>query len=257
MGRLSAAVMIVLAIPALAAAQHRGGMTGPVMGAPFHTGAAISHAASAPARSTMRVQSGTQGPARIGAPALRTQSNGVRIIHRNNSNPFGFNGTDFQDVPGLGFDYPHLAAISGNRRLHGSRFGGQVPFGFGGFLLGPSVIVEEVPVAESQPTVIEEEVADDGREALRPPRRARASREASEPQPESTLTPAPQPDPEQFVFVRRDGGLVFAVAYSWDNGTLRYVTPEGLRRSMGRDALDLNATQQFNEQRGLNFLLPA
>jgi hypothetical protein len=26
---------------------------------------------------------------------------------------------------------------------------------------------------------------------------------------------------------------------------------------MGRDALDLNATQQFNEQRGLNFHVPA
>jgi hypothetical protein len=256
MGRLSAAVMIVLAIPALAAAQHRGSMAGPVMGAPFHGGAAISHGASAPARSTMRVQSGTPGAARIGAAALRTQNNGVRIIHRNNSNPFGFNDTDFQEVPGLGFDFPHLAAISGNRRLRGSRFGGEVPFGFGGFLVGPSVIVEELPVAESQPTVIEE-VADDSAEALRPPRRARAPREASVPQPESTLTPAPQPDPEQFVFVRRDGGLVFAVAYSWDNGTLRYVTPEGLRRSMGRDALDLNATQQFNEQRGLNFHLPA
>ena len=105
MGKLSAVVMIVLAIPAFAAAQHRGGMAGPVMAAPFRGGAAISRAASASARSTMRVPSGTQGAARIGAPALRTRSNGVRIIHRNNSNPFGFDGTDFEDVPGLGFDF--------------------------------------------------------------------------------------------------------------------------------------------------------
>jgi len=246
MGKLSAVVMVVLAIPALAAAQHRGGAAGPAMAASFHGGAAISHVAAAPARSSMRLQSGT----RIGSPILRTQ-NGVRIIRRNNSNPFGFNGTDFQDVPGLGFDYPHLAAISGNRRLHGSRFGGD-PFGFGGFLFGPSVIAEEVPGAEQQPTIVEEEVADDAPEA---PRRARASRAVSEPQPERAA--APDPDPEQFVFVRRDGGLVFAVAYTWENGTLRYVTPEGLRRSMGRDALDLDATQQFNEQRGLNFRVPA
>jgi hypothetical protein len=257
MGKLSAAAMIALAIPALAAAQHRGGAA-PVMAAPFRGGAVVSHVASGPAHSTMRVQSGTQSATRIGTPILRTQSNGVRIIHRNN-NPFGFNGTDFQDVPGLGFDFPHLAAVSGNRRLHGRRFfGGGAPFGFGGFLFGPSVIVEEVPVAaESQPTLIEEEVADDAPEAPRPARRARTSRELSEPQPESTVVSAPQPDPEQFVFVRRDGGLVFAVAYSWDNGTLRYVTPEGLRRTMGRDALDLSATQQFNEQRGLNFRAPA
>jgi len=243
--------MVVLAIPALAAAQHRGGAAGPAMGTAFHGGAVISHVASAPARSTMRVQSGTS-TARIGSPVLRTQ-NGVRIIRRNNSNPFGFNDTDFQDVPGLGFDYPHLAAISGNRRLHGSRFGGGVPFGFGGFLFGPSVLVEEVPAAEPQPTIVEEEVADDAPPEA--PRRARASRAVSDPQPERAA--APQPDPEQFVFVRRDGGLVFAVAYTWENGTLRYVTPEGLRRSMGRDALDLDATQQFNEQRGLNFRVPA
>jgi hypothetical protein len=258
MRKLSAAAMVVLAIPAFAAAQHRGGGAAPAMAASFHGGAVISRAASAPARPTVRVQSGTLSATRIGTPILRTRSNGVRIIHRNNSNPFGFNGTDFQDVPGLGFDFPHLAAISGNRRLHGRRFFDGTPFGFDGFLFGPSVIVEEVPVAaESQPTVIEEEVADDAPEVQRPPRRARASRAVSEPQPENTLTPAPEPDPEQYVFVRRDGGLVFAVGYTWENGTLRYVTPEGLRRSMSRDALDLNATQQFNEQRGLNFRVPA
>jgi hypothetical protein len=257
MGKLSAVAMFVLAIPALADAQHRGGMAGPVMAAPFHAGAAISRAASAPARSTMRVQSGTPSGARSGAPALRTRNNGARIIHRHNTNPFGFDGTDFQDVPGLGFDYPHLAAVSGNHRRHGSRFDGEFPFGSGGFLFGPSVIVEEVPVPESQPTVVEDQVAEEAPEVQRPPRRERASRAVSDPQPESAVVSAPQPDPEQFVFVRRDGGLVFAVAYSWDNGTLRYVTPEGLRRSMGRDALDLNATQQFNEQRGLNFHVPA
>jgi hypothetical protein len=59
------------------------------------------------------------------------------------------------------------------------------------------------------------------------------------------------------VFVRRDGGLVFAVAYSWQNGMLRYVTHDGMRRTIARDAIDLTATQQFNEQRGLSFRSPA
>ena len=256
MGRLSISAIMDLAIPAFAAAQHRGGAAGPAMAAPFRGGAVISRAASAPARSTMRVQSGTPSAARMGAPVLRTRNNGVRIVHRNNS-AFGFNGTDFQDVPGLGFDYPHLAAISGNRRMHGRRFGGGDPFGFGGgFLFGPSVVVEEVPAPESQPTVIEE-VADDAPEVQRPARRARTSPAVSDAQVERASAPAPQPDPEQFVFVRTDGGLVFAVAYTWENTTLRYVTPEGFRRSMGREALDLSATQQFNEQRGLNFRAPA
>ena len=64
-------------------------------------------------------------------------------------------------------------------------------------------------------------------------------------------------DSDQFVFVRRDGTVFFAVAYSWEKGTLRYITNEGLRKTVTRDALDLDATRQFNEQRGLNFRLPA
>jgi hypothetical protein len=59
------------------------------------------------------------------------------------------------------------------------------------------------------------------------------------------------------VFVRRDGTLFFATAYAWENGTLRYITPEGLRRTVTRDKLDLDATQQFNDQRGLSFRSPA
>jgi hypothetical protein len=57
--------------------------------------------------------------------------------------------------------------------------------------------------------------------------------------------------------VRRDGTVFFAVAYAWENGTLRYVTSQGLRRTVTQDALDLDATRQFNEQRGLTFQLPA
>jgi MFS superfamily sulfate permease-like transporter len=75
-------------------------------------------------------------------------------------------------------------------------------------------------------------------------------------QPTETET-GPQRESEQYVFVRRDGTLFFAVAYSWENQTLRYITQEGQRRSVTREALDLAATQQFNEQRGLNFLSPA
>jgi hypothetical protein len=38
---------------------------------------------------------------------------------------------------------------------------------------------------------------------------------------------------------------------------LRYITGEGWRRSVAKDALDLDRTQQLNEQRGLNFRGPA
>jgi hypothetical protein len=64
-------------------------------------------------------------------------------------------------------------------------------------------------------------------------------------------------DNDEFVFVRRDGTVFFAVAYSWEKGTLRYITSQGLRHTVTQEALDLDATRQFNEQRGLNFRLPA
>jgi len=50
--------------------------------------------------------------------------------------------------------------------------------------------------------------------------------------------------------------VFFAVAYAWEKGTLRYITSQGLRRTVTQDTLDLDATRQFNEQRGLNFHSP-
>jgi hypothetical protein len=260
MGRFSITVVMVLAIPAFAAAQHHGGG---FASAPMSAGRSapmISRAPSAAPR-TARVQSGTPSAARTGSQVVRTR-NGARIIHRNNNGNFGsngFNDNGFSDVPGLGFDYPHLAAVGGNRRHHGGRFDGGFPFGFSGFLLNPPVILDQGGVADSavdDSQVAEEDVPDDAPMPQQyAPRRSRAPRPPSETQADSA--PAPVPDVEQYVFVRRDGSLVFAVAYTWDNGTLRYVTPDGFRRSMGRDALDLNATQQFNEQRGIDFRAPA
>ena len=112
-------------------------------------------------------------------------------------------------------------------------------------MLSPSVIVMEPQPGESQPAVEEEAAAN----------AAGAERDVGD-----QFLPAPAAPPRdtaEYVFVRRDGSLLFAVAYSWDNGTLRYVTRDGLRRSVTQDALDMDATQQFNEQRGVNFHLPA
>jgi hypothetical protein len=257
-GRFSITAIAVLVLPAFAAAQHHGGGMAFAPAAASRPAPAISRATPVGARATGRTLSGPQSATRIGTTVLHAR-NGGRIIHRTNGANFAFNGTDFQDVPGLGFDYPHLAAISGNRRNRGGRFGGGVPFGFSGFLLGPSVIQEDAPVVESQPgdtsAVEEQEIADDAPPAQRAPRRSRSVRRI-EPEADSA-PPAPPREEEQYVFVRRDGSLVFAVAYAWESGTLRYITPDGLRRTIGRDALDLDATQQFNEQRGVNFRSPA
>jgi hypothetical protein len=159
--------------------------------------------------------------------------------------------TDFVPVPGLGFDMAHLAATRGPEAVGAGRHRRQQPVFFpfidGGFFLPSTpVIVDEAAAPEAQQ---EENVESDVAEA---PRRARVMQPAPTPPQVEEASAMPR-QTEEFVFVRRDGTVFFAVAYAWENGTLRYVTSEGLRRSVAHETLDLSATQQFNEQRGLNF----
>jgi hypothetical protein len=243
---------LFLALPALAGAQHAGvaGGARAVAAAPHAAVAAphvVAHAAAAPHFT--------------GAPVgiHRTHPNGtatrsVSIASGLRNLPlFPNDGFSTFGVPGLGFDYPHLAAVGGGIRsgfFDRSRAG--MGLGFGGFLLfSPGVYVEP------------------GEEAVQPMPTPEEEAAANAPAPESAASvadqflpypgaPAPLPrDTSEYVFVRRDGGLLFAVGYSWDNGVLRYVTRDGVRRSVTQDMLDMNATQQFNEQRGLSFHLPA
>ncbi len=163
--------------------------------------------------------------------------------------------SDFVPVPGLGFDMAHLAATRGPEAVGAGRHRRQQPVFFplidGGFFLpsSPGVVEEAAAPEAPEDGNAETEVAER-------PRRARLMQAAPAPPRIEEGSAAPR-QTEEFVFVRRDGTVFFAVAYAWENGVLRYVTSEGLRRSVARETLDLNATQQFNEQRGLNFRLPA
>jgi hypothetical protein len=69
--------------------------------------------------------------------------------------------------------------------------------------------------------------------------------------------PAPSEPVYDFVFVKRDGTKVFAVAYSLTKDSVQYVTREGLRRTLPLDALDFDATQKSNEERGNKVNLPS
>jgi len=163
--------------------------------------------------------------------------------------------SDFVPVPGLGFDMTHLAVTRGPGAVGAGRHRRQEPILFpfidGGFFLPSSPVVVEEAAAPEAPG---EENAET--EVAERPRHARVMQAAPAPPQVEEASAAPR-QTEEFVFVRRDGTVFFAVAYAWENGVLRYVTSEGLRRSVARETLDLNATQQFNEQRGLNFRLPA
>jgi hypothetical protein len=131
--------------------------------------------------------------------------------------------------------------------------GTYIPFFYGGGYYMPfssDEYVDDAPVADPQQ-------ADTGQPQTQTAQTAEPERLA---RPSRDYIPAPQTasekEAEQYVFVRRDGTVFFASAYAWENGTLRYITSEGLRHTVTADKLDLNATQQFNEQRGLNFRSP-
>ena len=244
---------LVVVLPMSLQAQGRGAMP-PV----FHAAAIAPRAVvTAPHAGAATVVSGPRPVARGGTPRSRVPMpvprNTRRAGTRNHfaENDFGLRA-DCATAPGLGFDAVHQAAVCGSIGV-GSRFRRQVPLFFpffdGGFFLpGSAAPVEESSATETAQTeIVDSENRDRGRHYR-----------VAEPQPVPVVEAADAGpvDNDEFVFVRRDGTVFFAVAYSWEKGTLRYVTSQGLRHTVTQDALDLDATRQFNEQRGLNFRLP-
>jgi hypothetical protein len=166
----------------------------------------------------------------------------------------------FDGVPGLGFDFPHLAAISGAQRNNSSMhfvhhgFRGQgsfVPILFGGYPYYGDLGYdqpEQQPAQQLQPQpqiiVIQQPV---------PPQQAVDTR--SDTGNFSALTPEPQAaapvrDVGDFLLVRRDGRILFASVFSVVGKQLQYVTPEGVRHTLAMSDLDADATKQMNEARG-------
>ncbi len=174
--------------------------------------------------------------------------------------PLG-NFGDFENdgVPGLGFDYVHLAAISGAMH-NGSSFrfghhehnigGSFVPIFFGGYPFYYDEPAYEQPAqqaqAQPQPQIIviqqpvpAQPAAETGGEA--------ASPAAATPAP---ATPENVRDVGEFVLVRRDGRILFASMFSVVREQVLYVTPEGMRHTVPVSDLDADATEQMNEARG-------
>ncbi|MBV9888569.1 MAG: hypothetical protein JO119_18650 [Acidobacteria bacterium] len=255
MRRIGLVAVAVLGLPLAVFAQRAGGSGG---GVAVHAGAVSAPVAAA----------------RVSAPVGAHPVNHVAVAthmvpggHVRTSSPnrivtlnprFGNSNFVSNDVPGLGFDYPHLAAVGPKRGQNGRGFGFRqtVPFGFGGYLITSPEIVVENPQAVEEAQATEDQGDLDAEfqaaqaQAYRAGQQSVARQQAVPPPP-----PAPEPaaDPASYVFVMRDGSMVFAVAYTWENGTLRYVTPEGQRKSVAADSLDVNATTKFNESQGLNF----
>lgn len=151
-------------------------------------------------------------------------------------------------VPGLGFDYAHYVAVHPNagRYLFG---GGVVPFVGGGIYIPYPIYLDNGATAEPPAESTQAEVEQ--------PAEDTAARPEALPLWSHAHSNAPTEPDSEYVFVRRDGTVFFAVAFTFDSTDLRYVTQDGLRRSVPLASLDLAATQQFNEQRGLSPRLPS
>jgi hypothetical protein len=163
-------------------------------------------------------------------------------------------------VPGLGFDFAHLAAVTRNVKVSdvsvlttaqrlalAQRFARVSPF-FTPFLTSPPevVVVEQPPV-----TLIEQPGV--AREAAEPVRAQSVEPQATQP----ARPPERVRDVGEFVLVRRDGSVVFATAFTTSGDMLTYITPEGARRSLRLSELDVDTTIRMNEERGTTLHLPA
>ncbi len=245
----------VVFLPAGAQAQGRGGMP-PVS---HSVGVAPRVVTQAPHAGTAQAMPGTRTVTRGGAVRPRAAASAVRSTRPQITTRRRFDGEDRRlrwdcsSVPGLGFDAVHQAATCGSGTMGLRGRGLQEPFFFpffdGGFSVpGSPVAAEDGSAAETSQEATDAEVRETDR-------RYRTPQPVTAPAAETASSAAS--DNEEFVFVRRDGTVFFAVAYAWEKGTLRYITSQGLRRTVTQDTLDLDATRQFNEQRGLNFHSPA
>jgi hypothetical protein len=237
--------------------------------------------------SPMRISSARVAPSTRTVPAL---SRGIRPMRPNQISPSGransslspnaFSTTygSTNGVPGLGFDYPHLAAIGGgrgngrstnfgrgehrNRTLIVPFFGGGYPYYYDNDLDDPydnSFYDDSYGYDQSQPQQQDQQQSQ--QQVQQQPQVIVVQQPVPMAQPAGdggayaapyAAPPPPEPvrDVGEFVLVRRDGRVLFASAYSVTGTQLTYVTTEGNRRTVPLTDLDANATQQMNEARG-------
>jgi hypothetical protein len=154
-------------------------------------------------------------------------------------------------VPGLGFDYAHFFAVHPNWGNNFLTAGVVLPFGGGGGFF--------LPIPYYVPYTPQEEEAPANANAAEQTENTGNQQAVAEQPPAPAATPSfypPSAPVYEYVFVKRDGTKIFAVAYSMTKDKLQYVTKEGLRRTLPLNALDFDATQKSNEERGNTVTLP-
>ncbi len=188
-------------------------------------------------------------------------------------------------VPGLGFDYEHLAAISGNlaekalidpvtmeelalaERFNRGGVGGSAYLlgGYGyGYAGGDAPVDNGDPSGDPQDAQAQPAVA-----APQPPPQIIILQQPAGPSGSAGQSyggadgrteaaqakAAPLPEASDFLLVLKSGVMVSAVAFTRQGDELIYVTKEGNRRTMSVATIDSDATSKINAARGTSLKL--
>ena len=225
---------------------------------------ALAWCAGAQAQSHVRLSAASLGGARmVRSSQFRTtfRQADSRVIVIGQPDLFSFAPFSFGafPVPGLGFDFAHLAAITRNvkvsdlsvlstaQRLElAQRLTPVISFAAPFLPMSAEVVVVQQPPV----VVVQQPLAEGAAE------RAARARYA---EPKQAAEPAPPQRPRdvgEFVLVRRDGRVLFAIAFSTEGDSLVYITPEGVRRTLPLAELDAETTLRMNEERGTTLHLP-
>ena len=175
--------------------------------------------------------------------------------------PLNPNFARIRGVPGLGFDFPHLAAIE--RPFRDQHRFGRVRERRGSFFT--PLFFDGLPLYYPYDTEYpyESGVPDYYTEGAQQPQfvmpRPQAATPPAETVPRTTepqTPPPPPPELGQLILVRSDGQVLLAVAFTTNHGQLTYITREGTRRSFPISELDKDATRQMNDANGTSVSLP-
>ena len=232
--RLGVAVTLGLVIGADAQAQARRQSAPVIVSAP--RGTRVINTALPADRSSGGVVIGG-----LGAPAVETLLTG-----------------DFP-VPGLGFDFAHLAAVNRNlgvRALidpitqHRLALARQIRRETPILPLTLPLLFQstQIFIVQQPPLVILQQPPEAPVEQVRYVER------------EAEIQPARPPEPPrevgELVLVRRDGEVILVVAFFAQRDRIVYVTRDGNRRSVPLAELDIESTLRMNEERGTMLRLP-
>lgn len=227
---------LILGLAISASAQNRG------FSAP-------SRGFSAPVRSFSAPVRGTPRPGRAG---------GFRrgFLPPTVATPLNPSFVPINGVPGLGFDFPHLAAVSRGFR---QRF---VFINNGFFPFFTPIFFDPLPLYNPSEAGIADYYSEGGQQPIfimtQPPQPNVPPPAEPAPRPSAAPQAPPPPPPElgQLILVRGDGQILLAVAFTVRNGQLTYITNEGTRRSFPVSELDKDATRQMNDANGTTVSLP-